>query len=96
MAIAGLRNSRTKPAVASSLAVWKAAPFGLRCNFRFITAWSPIATVVAITSAISWSPPLPKLAVVLEWRGKSEDEIGIDSKGGEVLVEINPRCYRLT
>lgn len=32
----------------------------------------------------------------IEWRGSGEDETGIDSKTGKVLVSIDPRYYRPT
>ena len=30
------------------------------------------------------------------WRGKGVDEVGLDSRTGEVLVEIDPRYFRPT
>jgi GDPmannose 4,6-dehydratase len=32
--------------------------------------------------------------VQLEWRGKGEDEVGIDTASGKTLVRVNPKFYR--
>jgi GDPmannose 4,6-dehydratase len=30
----------------------------------------------------------------LEWKGKAEDEVGLDTATGKVVVRINPKFYR--
>ncbi len=30
----------------------------------------------------------------IEWKGKEENETGIDSKSGKVLIKVNPNFYR--
>ena len=37
-----------------------------------------------------------QLDILVEWKGKEENEIGIDSKTGKVLVKIDPKYYRPT
>ena len=32
--------------------------------------------------------------IEIEWRGKGIDEVGIDAKTKQVLIDINPRYYR--
>jgi GDPmannose 4,6-dehydratase len=32
----------------------------------------------------------------IEWRGKGIDEVGIDDKDGEVLIEVDKRYFRPT
>ena len=36
------------------------------------------------------------LDIKVEWSGEREDEIGIDSKSGEIIVEVDPKYYRPT
>ncbi len=37
-----------------------------------------------------------ELDIELEWRGKNENEKGIDKKTGKLLIEVDPRYYRPT
>jgi len=37
-----------------------------------------------------------EVGIVIEWKGKDENEQGIDSKTGDVLVEVDARYYRPT
>lgn len=37
-----------------------------------------------------------RVGMHIEWKGKAEKEIGIDSKSGKTLVKIDPRYYRPT
>jgi GDPmannose 4,6-dehydratase len=34
------------------------------------------------------------IGIDIIWKGKNEDEVGIDSVSGEVLVRVNPKLYR--
>lgn len=36
------------------------------------------------------------VGINIKWQGENEEEIGIDSKTGNILVEIDPRYYRPT
>lgn len=37
-----------------------------------------------------------EVGIEIEWKGKAEDEKGIDKKTGKVLIEIDPKYYRPT
>lgn len=37
-----------------------------------------------------------EMEIDIKWRGKGVEERGIDSKSGEILIEINPRYFRPT
>lgn len=37
-----------------------------------------------------------EVGILIEWQGQGTKELGIDSKSGEVLVEIDPRYFRPT
>ncbi len=37
-----------------------------------------------------------EVGIELEWKGKGVDEVGIDSKSGKTLVEVDPRYFRPT
>ncbi|KAJ3412178.1 hypothetical protein HDV05_001153 [Chytridiales sp. JEL 0842] len=36
------------------------------------------------------------VGITIEWRGKAEEEVGVDSKTGKVVVRIDPKYYRPT
>ncbi len=35
-----------------------------------------------------------KIDIILEWKGNGLDEVGIDTKSGKILVDINPKFFR--
>jgi len=35
-----------------------------------------------------------QLGVILEWKGKDENETGVDTKSGKVFVQVDPRYFR--
>ena len=35
-----------------------------------------------------------EVGIIIEWKGKGEDEVGINSETGDKIVKINPRYYR--
>lgn len=37
-----------------------------------------------------------ELGITIEWKGEKEKEVGVDSKTGKILVDINPSYYRPT
>lgn len=37
-----------------------------------------------------------RVGISIEWRGKGEDEVGVDVGTGNILVEVDPRHYRPT
>jgi GDPmannose 4,6-dehydratase len=37
----------------------------------------------------------PYFDINIEWFGDGEDEVGVDTKTGKVIVKINPRYFRL-
>ncbi len=37
-----------------------------------------------------------RIGIVIEWRGKAEDEVGFDSKTGKVMIRIDGRYFRPT
>jgi GDPmannose 4,6-dehydratase len=37
-----------------------------------------------------------ELDIIIEWQGENENEIGIDSKTGKIIIEVNSKYFRLT
>jgi GDPmannose 4,6-dehydratase len=53
-----------------------------------------LATGIKITVRQFINMAFAEVGVKLRWQGKGEDEKGIDSVSGKVLVEIDPKYYR--
>ncbi len=53
-----------------------------------------LATGVKITVREFINMAFKEVGIILKWEGKAEEEKGIDTKTGKILVEIDPKYYR--
>lgn len=95
------KDSATPPLQLGNLSArrdWGSAKEYVECIYTMMHQPNPDNYVIATGETHSVREfvelAFKEIGIVVEWRGQGVEEVGVDKKTGEVLVQVNPKYYR--